>query len=249
MDHMDVWSDAGEREAGRRRGLAARTARLQVRQLRRAESRVSAEADLVTAAGWGDHLVLRERGIDAHWLATPLPDDEFRVCRARRDGGMKAGLLGNFQYAPNRDAYRLLVDSWLPWLRSIGCDVVVAGLGSDGLGVPPHGVEIIGRVADVNEFYSRITVTLAPVRLGGGIKVKVLESLARGIPVVGSQFSFDGFPPSIFSMVRACADDGSDLARVLEGPLPNVDPDSPDLDQYRMSRVSAHIAKLLTEFV
>ena len=39
--------------------------------------------------------------------------------------------------------------------------------------------------------------TLAPVERGGGIKVKVLESLSRGRAVLGTSFAFDGFDPGL----------------------------------------------------
>jgi glycosyltransferase involved in cell wall biosynthesis len=247
-DYMDVWSEVSDREAIDRRGLASITARLQSRQLRSTEKRLSAQAGLVTAAGWSDHVSLRARGIDAHWLPTPLPDEEFRVLRSTDPQARSTvGFLANFEYWPNQDAYQILCKKWLPRLRQCGYDVVVAGRGSEALVSPPAGMQIMGTVRDVDKFYQRVAFTLAPIRKGGGIKVKVIESLARGLPVVGTNFSFQGFPSSILKLVRVCEEDGSDLDSIFMKPIPLVDPEATELRSYRMSSVRQRVAELLGE--
>jgi len=248
LDYMDVGSEVGAREAVQRSGIASLTARLQSRQLKWSEKRVSARAGLVTAAGWADHLSLRGRGINAHWIPTPLPDAEFRMSRS---GDLRtrttAGFLANFDYWPNRDAYQNLQENWLPRLRRYGYEVVVAGRGSEAFVTPPSGMQIIGAVGDVDEFYRRVGITLAPIRKGGGMKVKVLESLTRGIPVIGTNFAFEGFPPSMLKLVRVCEEDGSNIDSALAKPIPHVHPDSAELRSYRMSTVRQRVTELLEE--
>jgi glycosyltransferase involved in cell wall biosynthesis len=245
---MDVWSEVSARESLQRRGLASLTARVQSRQLKRTEKRVSARSALVTAAGWTDHLSLRERGINAHWLPTPLPDEEFKVLRSSDPRTRTtAGFLANFDYWPNQDAYRNLREKWLPRLRKNGYEVVVAGRGSEALVTPPSGIQLMGTVGDVEEFYQGVAFTLAPIRKGGGMKVKVLESLAHGIPVVGTSFSFEGFPDSMLNLVRVCKEDGSDLDSILVKPIPLVDPESAELRNYRMSSARQRVVELLGE--
>jgi len=248
LDYMDVGSEVGAREAVQRHGIASLTAKLQSRQLKWSERRVSARAGLVTAAGWADHLCLRERGINAHWLPTPLPDNDFRIVRSSDPRTRTtAGFLASFDYWPNQDAYRILCEEWLPRLQRNGYEVVVAGRGSEALVTRPSGIQIMGTVDDVDEFYQRVAFTLAPIRKGGGMKVKVLESLARGIPVVGTAFSFEGFPDSMLKLVRVCAEDGSDLDSILIEPMPLVDPKSAELRNYRMSSARQRVLDLLDE--
>jgi glycosyltransferase involved in cell wall biosynthesis len=55
----------------------------------------------------------------------------------------------------------------------------------------------LGYVVGPHEFYSKINVALSPVRFGAGLKIKVLEALASGCPVVATSHSVEGFPAGI----------------------------------------------------
>jgi glycosyltransferase involved in cell wall biosynthesis len=54
------------------------------------------------------------------------------------------------------------------------------------------GITVTGTVEDVKPFLERATVFVAPVRMGEGIKSKVLEALAMGLPVVATRRSLRG---------------------------------------------------------
>lgn len=249
LDFMDVWSRVARREAATRGTLASLTATGQARLLARRELAACREASMVTAAGWGDKLLLEESGIGVHWLPTMLADEEFKSVHTRdRRPERVAGFLANFDYWPNRDAYAALLDHWLLPLRSEGWRVVVAGKGSAQMGPAPAGVEILGPVDSVDAFYGRVSMTVAPIRLGGGIKVKVIESLARGVPVVGTPFALDGFPPGFA--------DGAMLQTSLEDPdfsgvydLEPVDPESRELDVLRLSTGTDRVVCLVRELI
>ncbi|WP_336921879.1 glycosyltransferase [Aquipuribacter sp. SD81] len=196
LDHSDLWSDFIGREVAARRGVARLTARRQQRGLEVTETRRSRDAVVTTAAGWVDATTLGARtGRDVGWLPTPVGEG---VTAARPVAGDRptAGFLANFGFWPNVDALRLLDDVWAPRLLADGWRVVVAGLESDRMQVRP-GVEVLGPLADVADFYDRVDVTLAPIRLGGGMKVKVVESMLRGRPVVSTALGVEGFPPKV----------------------------------------------------
>jgi len=52
----------------------------------------------------------------------------------------------------------------------------------------------IGIVNHVKDFYANLYGTISPTRFGTGIKQKVLESFAYGVPVFGTSHSFEGLP-------------------------------------------------------
>ena len=60
---------------------------------------------------------------------------------------------------------------------------------------PGSGVEIVGEVPSAAEFLRGLSLLLYPVRRGSGMKVKVLESLAAGVPVVTTRFGAEGIEP------------------------------------------------------
>ncbi|MGA0332575.1 MAG: glycosyltransferase [Kiritimatiellia bacterium] len=55
-------------------------------------------------------------------------------------------------------------------------------------------VRIPGRVKDLTSIINRVRVSLAPLQIGAGIKGKVMESWAMGLPVVGTGIAAEGFP-------------------------------------------------------
>lgn len=243
FDFMDIWSEVARREARlRRKGVPRLTARMQAAHLVRLESRYARAATVVTTAGWSDCQELRRRGIDAIWLPLPVSDDDFGLLpRDQSERRPVAGLIADFAYAPNRDAFEHL-RRWTPALIRRGWRVVVAGRQSSLLPAVP-GVQVLGEVAEVDDFYRLVDATLAPINLGGGIKVKVIESLIKGRPVIGTRFAFEGFPPEVRALMSEVA--------LVEPDFPSpdslrpVDPHRPELAVFRASRVNEQIREIV----
>ena len=53
-------------------------------------------------------------------------------------------------------------------------------------------IEVTGAVPDVAPYLARASVFVCPLRIGAGLKNKVLEALAMGIPVLATPLSVDG---------------------------------------------------------
>jgi glycosyltransferase involved in cell wall biosynthesis len=100
------------------------------------------------------------------------------------------GFIGTYAYTPNLDAVIALVDEILPLLRTLtpGVRVRLAGAGmptaiEQRLRHTPN-VEVLGSVADAAEFVAGCRVMALPVRLRGGVPLKLVEALAMQRPVV-----------------------------------------------------------------
>lgn len=191
IDYPDLWSEYAA-NATVERGLFARaTSNAQSRLWARREQREASMAAVVTTASWADANNLP----GAEWLPTPTYSGQLPR-RTAPIGRKTLGMLANFDYPPNRLAYQTLLEDWLPSLPQGMPPVVVAGFGSDTL--PSHPlVHNKGPVSGVDEFYDNVNVVLAPVDGGGGMKVKVVESLSFGVPVVASPHAVDGLPPEL----------------------------------------------------
>ena len=104
--------------------------------------------------------------------------------------------VGNYDYLPNQDAVRVLVQRVLPAVRQQIPQARLQLVGSS----PPDwiralandAIEVSGHVADVQPYLAQGTVFVCPLRIGAGLKNKVLEALAMGIPVAATPLSFDG---------------------------------------------------------
>ncbi len=87
-------------------------------------------------------------------------------------------------------------------------------------------IEVSGTVADVRPYLARARVSVAPLRAGGGTRLKILEALDVGRPVVATQIAVDGLEDLIGrgvvvaddarSMADAVADLLADPARAME---------------------------------
>lgn len=56
------------------------------------------------------------------------------------------------------------------------------------------GVQLMGYVDDLEEFYHAVDLVIAPMLMGSGLKVKVVEALSFGLPVIGTSKAFEGLP-------------------------------------------------------
>lgn len=54
------------------------------------------------------------------------------------------------------------------------------------------GIEVIGTVEDVRPYYERAKVVVAPFRYGAGTKLKILEAMAMGVPIVSTTVGCQG---------------------------------------------------------
>lgn len=119
--------------------------------------------------------------------------------------------VGNYDYPPNVDAARYLAQDIFPVVRE---RLPQARLWLVGNAPPPElralaseSIRVTGRVPDVRPYLARAGAFVSPLRLGAGIKNKVLEALAMGCPVIATPLSLDGI----------AARDGHEVL-VAEGP-------------------------------
>jgi len=128
--------------------------------------------------------------------------------------------VGNFAYPPNAAAAHELIDRILPAVRA---RVGTASLALVGSGPPRslldaaawcEAVTVTGPVRDVVPWLRAATLVIAPLRIGGGVKVKILEALTMGKAVITTSVGAHGLhrlPPG--SLVLA--DDPHGFARAV----------------------------------
>ena len=100
-------------------------------------------------------------------------------------------------YLPNRDAMQNFCRDVLPLVRRQRphCRLTIVGSGGHRFLAhlaQPGQVEITDRVDDLTPFYQRAHVAIAPLRSGGGSRLKILEAMALGRPVVSSRLGCEG---------------------------------------------------------
>jgi GT2 family glycosyltransferase/glycosyltransferase involved in cell wall biosynthesis len=166
---------------------------------------------------------------NADYLASFLPK-----LRDRIDPGFRAGIdtsrysfnaggrepftmlfLGSFRHLPNQEALHWFVNHVLPKVRAAEPRARLIVIGSDP---PPRhtlpdaeAIELEGFVEDVRQPLARYAVFICPILSGSGVRVKLLEAFAAGIPVVSTTLGAEGLA-SKDGDVCALADDPDSFA-------------------------------------
>jgi glycosyltransferase involved in cell wall biosynthesis len=126
----------------------------------------------------------------------PLSLDPGLYAPASLDGPPTAGLIGTGTWGPTAAAGQRLVERVWPRVRERVPDarLLVAGRGWGELG--GAGVEFLGEVASGREFLRGLSLLLFPLDRGSGMKVKTLEAIASGVPVVTTPAGTEGIEPN-----------------------------------------------------
>jgi glycosyltransferase involved in cell wall biosynthesis len=143
---------------------------------------------------------LRVRAPDADVVLAPLSLDASLYTPAYLDDPPVAGLIGTGAWPPTRSAVERLLKSVWPRVRRLAPDsrLLVAGrsmgfLKGRDLGA---GVEFLGEVESSREFLRGLSALLFPLERGSGMKVKTLEAMASGVPVVTTPTGAEGIEPN-----------------------------------------------------
>ncbi|MCB1184508.1 glycosyltransferase [bacterium] len=137
-----------------------------------------------------------------------------------RDGRETHLFVGSFGHRPNVLAADFLLDEVWMRVRAARPDavLVLAGRGSDrylATRGPVAGVEALGYVDDLTPHFRTARLFLAPLPEGGGIKIKVLEAMARGVPVVTTPVGAEGIATAADDVLTITGCDRSFAAAVL----------------------------------
>jgi len=77
-----------------------------------------------------------------------------------------------------------------------GPNLVIAGeICSIFAGGAPPGVQLLGYCDSLDDFYDAVDIVVTPLVMGTGLKIKTVEALAYGKPVVGTRLAFEGLDP------------------------------------------------------
>ncbi|NOY22195.1 MAG: glycosyltransferase [Acidobacteria bacterium] len=112
--------------------------------------------------------------------------------------GERTGLLfvGSFNHTPNVDAIQVLMETLLPeiWEQLPGLPITIVGANppEPWASHPLKGVCFTDFVPDLLSFYDKARLFVAPLRFGAGVKGKVLDSMAHGLPVAGTPIAAEG---------------------------------------------------------
>jgi glycosyltransferase involved in cell wall biosynthesis len=104
--------------------------------------------------------------------------------------------VGSMDYHANIDAVTWFVNSAWPEIaqRHPQLNLIIAGRNPsrEVLRLTSDRVQVTGTVEDVRPFYRSALAVIVPLRVGGGTRLKILEAMAAGVPVVSTHLGAEG---------------------------------------------------------
>ena len=192
FDTVDLHFLREERAA--ERGGNASLAR-QAATTREQELKLIAEADITFVVSEYERDLLSSLMPSANVdLLSTIHEVYGRTCghKGRRD----LLFIGGFGHPPNADAMNWMASEILPELRRVAPDanILVAGDVPEGNRrvLSEAGLQMLGRVPDLEPLMSSALASIAPLRFGAGVKGKINMAMSHGLPVIGTTVSVEG---------------------------------------------------------
>jgi glycosyltransferase involved in cell wall biosynthesis len=180
----------------------------QHRRMAAAEKTLSADFDGVITVSPDDSRFCKETYQLANVLGevpTGVDTDYFSVADTTRDGNavkegevLRIGFLGSMDWMPNIEAVEWFVQDIFPKIRdrhpSVEFDIIGRNPPAGLVGVADEspGINVTGTVEDVRPYLRKCALIVVPLLSGGGTRIKILEAMAMGLPIVSTEIGAEG---------------------------------------------------------
>lgn len=170
------------------------------RLLKRYEGQLCHRFDAITAVSEEDKAALEEAaGHPLQMAVIPIAVDLDELPLVERGSQADHVLhFGTMYWPPNIDGITWFLNEVLPIIRQQHPEAIVDLVGSR----PPQSliargqedtrINVTGYVPELTPYLETAGVFIVPLRAGGGMRVKILEALARGLPLVTTSLGCEG---------------------------------------------------------
>lgn len=199
LNHHNIESTMmAHRASTEPRRLLRQFFKLEATKLKRAEQSFCGQFDmnLVVSPEDGEVLKRHSANVRTTVVANGVDTDYF-VPRAD-PGGKTLLFCGGLDWYPNGEAMEHFFEAIWPRLTRRIPDVQMLVVGRrppkwlQDLGESDRRVRVTGFVDDVRPYFREAIVYVCPIRIGGGTRLKILDALAMGMPLVGTTFACSG---------------------------------------------------------
>jgi glycosyltransferase involved in cell wall biosynthesis len=176
---------------------------MQARRMESCERSFCRAARHVIAVSENDFRTMREDYGVSHLSVVPTGVDfHYFSPEAQHEKQSDLVFVGSMDWFPNNDGARFFVEQILPLIRRRRptCRVAFVGRNPDPavrqLARRDPDVIVTGTVPDVRPWLWGAAISIVPLRIGGGTRLKIFEAMAARVPVVSTSIGAEGLPVS-----------------------------------------------------
>jgi glycosyltransferase involved in cell wall biosynthesis len=202
---------------------------MQARRMNAYERRVCQESGYIVAVSATDAATMRE--LFGVTRVTEIPTgvnlEYFQPPDVRPRDGADLVFVGSMDWLPNVDGVLYLVREVLPLIRRVRPDCSLAIVGRTpprkitALAERDRFIRVTGTVPDIRPYLWGSAVSIVPLRIGGGTRLKIYEAMAARIPVVSTTIGAEGLtshPPADIRIADKPEDFASRCLELLREP-------------------------------
>jgi len=170
--------------------------KVQLERLRKYEIEMTGAFDLVGAITSVDEAFYKAHNFTSTAFTlpfgiTPRPREVRNVQEQ-----LVIGFLGSMDWMPNQEGIRWFVKEIWPSIAQrfpkVVCKIAGRHMPKDILAHSNNRLQIEGEIPNARAFLKDLDLTVVPLRSGSGVRIKVLESMANGIPVIATTIGYEG---------------------------------------------------------
>jgi polysaccharide biosynthesis protein PslH len=159
-----------------------------------------AEPDAIALREAREYIPVANGALNGEISVIPIAVDAQMLTTVKRvPKSLKILTLGTLHYPPNADGIRWFASRVFPLVveQVPGAKLTIVGknpprdiqqFGKDA----PGSVQVTGYVPDLDPYFEEAALVVVPVRAGGGMRVRILEAFARGMPMVTTTIGLEG---------------------------------------------------------
>ena len=205
---------------------------IEFRKIKEYERRLYSSVDLCTMASIIEQEKVLSISPSANVVVIPNGVDTTyfqprNIYFSQNDAPKSLLFIGSMAYSPNEDAVNYFNQGIFPLITSqipeVKWQVVGRDMSPTVVALSSRNIDIIGWVDDVRPVMSNSGALVVPLRSGGGTRLKILEAMAAGLPVISTSIGAEGLEVTDGTDILLADEPGDKFANAVLAVLQNPD--------------------------
>ncbi len=143
-----------------------------------------------------DHKLLEDEGIDPDILTEWQPYFDSYIDIPYEGNKKQVIFYGAMNRTENIEAAEILAEDILPLVKDKEVELLIIGAhpSAEIKALESDRVHVLGFVESIGDFFRNALCMAAPLHQGAGVKIKILEAMSAGIPVLTTDIGIEGIP-------------------------------------------------------